>query len=60
MYAEKAKSKRTSLALQLKPIFLSVLASLFFSLVVRGFVMTEKWYDHTTGNTGDGNPILLP
>lgn len=30
MYAEKVKSKKTSLALQLKAHFLSVLARLFF------------------------------
>lgn len=57
---KKQSLKGQVLLYSLKPIFLSVLASLFFSLVVRGFVMTEKWYDHTTSNTGDGNPILLP
>lgn len=56
---KKQSLKGKVLLYSLKPIFLSVLASLFFSLVVRGFVMTEKWYDHTS-NTGDENPILLP
>lgn len=56
---KKQSLKGQVLLYSLKPIFLSVLASLFFSLVIRGFVMTEKWYDHTS-NTGDENPILLP